>query len=58
MTGLYDSQGVLRFSGRDHADCLAYAELFALAPESFCLEPLLPLESLGRDERAVSLVLA
>lgn len=51
MTGLYDSQGVLRFSGRDHADCLAYAELFALAPESFCLEQLLPLEPLSRDER-------
>jgi hypothetical protein len=30
----------LRFSGRDLADCLAYAELFALAEGSFSLEPL------------------
>jgi hypothetical protein len=29
-TGLYDSQGVLRFAGRNHADCVAYAELFGL----------------------------
>ena len=28
--GLYDHQGVLRFAGDDHADCLAYAELFGL----------------------------
>ena len=40
MLGLYDQQGVLRFSGRDLADCLAYAELFALAEGSFSLEPL------------------
>ena len=30
LTGLYDNQGVLRFAGRDHADCLAYVELFGL----------------------------
>jgi hypothetical protein len=30
LTGLYDDQGVLRFAGRDDADCLAYAELFGL----------------------------
>jgi hypothetical protein len=30
LVGLYDNQGVLRFVGRDHADCLAYAELFDL----------------------------
>jgi hypothetical protein len=30
LTGLYDNQGVLRFAGRDHADCLSYAELFGL----------------------------
>ena len=29
-TGIYDCQGVLRFAGRDHADCVAYAELFGL----------------------------
>ncbi|SBO44854.1 hypothetical protein [Cyanobium sp. NIES-981] len=38
MVGLYDSQGVLRFSGRDRDDCLAYAELFALPEDSFSLE--------------------
>ena len=31
--GLYDHQGVLRCSGRDQAECLAYAELFDLDPE-------------------------
>ncbi|MFZ9754240.1 MAG: hypothetical protein ACO3B3_11905 [Cyanobium sp.] len=41
MVGLYDQQGVLRFAGRDHDDCLAYAELFALSDGSFSLESLL-----------------
>jgi hypothetical protein len=40
VLGLYDQQGLLRFSGRDLADCLAYAELFALAEGSFSLESL------------------
>ena len=40
MLGLYDQQGLLRFSGRDLADCLAYAELFALPEGSFSLESL------------------
>ena len=40
MLGLYDQQGLLRFSGRDRADCLAYAELFALPEGSFSLESL------------------
>jgi hypothetical protein len=40
VLGLYDQQGLLRFSGRDLADCLAYAELFALADGSFSLESL------------------
>lgn len=29
MIGLYDHQGVLRFTGRDTADCLDYAELLS-----------------------------
>jgi hypothetical protein len=29
-TAIYDCEGVLRFAGRDHADCVAYAELFGL----------------------------
>ena len=40
MLGLYDQQGLLRFSGRDRADCLAYAELFGLPEDSFSLESL------------------
>ncbi len=30
--GLYDAEGVLRCTGNDQAECLAYAELFALDP--------------------------
>lgn len=37
MLGLYDSQGVLRFAGRDRDDCLAYAELFSLPEDSYSL---------------------
>jgi hypothetical protein len=40
VTGLYDSQGVLRFAGRDQADCLAYAELFGLGADAYSLSPL------------------
>lgn len=40
MTGLYDHQGVLRFTGRDTADCLEYAELFALSVDSYCISSL------------------
>jgi hypothetical protein len=41
---------LLRFSGRDLADCLAYAELFALAEGSFSLEPLVHEPSLAREQ--------
>ncbi|MEX1323402.1 MAG: hypothetical protein AB1Z21_04310 [Synechococcaceae cyanobacterium] len=40
MLGLYDSHGVLRYAGRDQADCLAYAELFGLDEAAYSLEPL------------------
>jgi hypothetical protein len=40
-TGLYDSQGVLRFSGHTRAACLAYAELFGLEDSDFTLVSLL-----------------
>jgi hypothetical protein len=40
VIGLYDQQGMLRFAGLDRAECLAYAELFALDEGSFCLESL------------------
>jgi hypothetical protein len=39
-TGLYDAEGVLRFAGRDSSDCLAYAELFGLAPGTYSLSSL------------------
>jgi hypothetical protein len=38
MVGLYDHQGVLRFTGRDTGDCLDYAELFDLSPDGYSLE--------------------
>lgn len=40
MVGLYDQRGMLRYAGPGPAECLAYAELFALPVGSFCLEPL------------------
>lgn len=40
MTGLYDNLGMLRFAGRDQADCLAYAELFGLGAEGYILAAL------------------
>ncbi|MFM1812763.1 MAG: hypothetical protein RLZZ336_1701 [Cyanobacteriota bacterium] len=39
---LYDQQGVFRFAGVGEADCLAYADLFALAAGSFTLVSLEP----------------
>ena len=30
MFGLYDTDGILRFTGRDREACIAYAELFGL----------------------------
>jgi hypothetical protein len=54
VLGLYDQQGQLRFSGRDAADCLAYAELFALAEGTFSLEPLVTSAAADGDERAAA----
>ena len=31
---------MLRYAGEGRAECLAYAELFALTEGTFCLEPL------------------
>jgi len=39
--GLYDQSGMLRYAGPGQAECLAYAELFGLAEDSFSLEPLI-----------------
>ncbi len=30
LFGLYDTDGILRFTGRDREACIAYAELFGL----------------------------
>jgi hypothetical protein len=40
VTGLYDHQGVLRFTGRDQADCLAYADLFGMEAGTYSLSSL------------------
>jgi hypothetical protein len=45
LVGLYDSQGVLRFAGRDREDCLAYADLFSLTEGSYSLESVAVLPS-------------
>jgi len=44
---LYDDQGVFRFAGVGEADCLAYADLFALAAGSFTLASLEPCPSVS-----------
>ena len=50
MVGLYDSQGVLRFTGRDRDDCLAYAELFSLTEDCYSLESVTVLVSTPGSE--------
>ena len=42
MFGLYDTDGILRFLGRDREACLAYAELFDLQPSGCSLMDLAP----------------
>ena len=37
LFGLYDTDGILRFTGRDKEACLAYADLFDLPPSSCSL---------------------
>ena len=37
MLGLYDSDGILRFTGLDREACLAYASLFGLSLTSCSL---------------------
>lgn len=43
LMGLYDSEGILRFTGRDPVDCLAYAELFGLEQPDYSIESIEPL---------------
>ena len=37
MYGLYDKEGILRFSDLDKEVCLAYAELFEFESTNYCL---------------------
>ena len=37
MFGLYDKEGILRFSDSDKDACIAYAELFELGNANYCL---------------------
>ena len=37
MFGLYDKEGILRFTDSDKDACIAYAELFELGSTSYCL---------------------
>ena len=37
MYGLYDRQGILRFTDSDKEVCIAYAELFELESANYCL---------------------
>ena len=37
MYGLYDRQGILRFTDSDKEACVAYAELFELESANYCL---------------------
>lgn len=56
LTALYDSQGMLLFSGMGRAPCLAYAELFGLRRQDFTLvtlmeQPVAPRRSRARGQR-------
>jgi hypothetical protein len=51
---LYDHQGVFRFAGVGEADCLAYADLFALAAGSFTLASLEPCQSVPASRAGCS----
>ncbi len=37
MYGLYDKEGILRFTDSDKDACIAYAELFELGSTNYCL---------------------
>jgi len=37
MYGLYDKEGILRFTDSDKDACIAYAELFELCGTNYCL---------------------
>ncbi len=56
MHGLYDSDGILRFTGLDRDSCLAYASLFGLSLASCSLMDMprpvpLPVRSRRKNRR-------
>jgi len=56
MLGLYDSDGILRFTGLDREACLAYASLFGLSLASCSLTDIpipqpLPVRPRRRNQR-------
>ena len=55
MFGLYDTDGILRFTGRDKEACIAYAELFGLHSAACSLialpEQKAVLQARGRKKR-------
>ena len=51
MYGLYDINGILRFTGSDKETCLAYAELLEIASDEFSLLDLPESTQLGIETR-------
>ena len=47
MYGLYDTEGILRFTCADKEACIAYAKLFNLSSIDFSL---MPLSEIKEDE--------
>ena len=50
MFGLYDTEGMLRFTCADKEACIAYAELFNLSSIEFSLLPLIEINEEEKDE--------
>ena len=49
MYGLYDIEGILRYTGKEPEDCLAYAALFGLKSVEYCLIELTDQNSLDAE---------
>jgi len=48
LYGLYDTEGILRFTCSDKEACIAYAKLFELSSIEFSL---MPLSDINEDEK-------
>ena len=49
MYGLYDKEGILRFTNSDIGACIAYAELFELGSTNYCLMELADNTNKGQE---------